>query len=63
VFNSDQPLAAGSTWLPFYGLGQPVPNLTRITVDGSGNAVDYLRVTVHRRGPQVLTWTKVPFTG
>jgi len=62
VFHVDQPLAAGSSWLPFYGITEPAPNLTRITVDGSNNANDYLRVTVNHRGPQVLTWTKVPFT-
>jgi hypothetical protein len=63
VFNVDNPLGAGSSWLPFYGIGQPVPNLTRITVDGSSNANDYLRVTVNRHGGEVLGWTKVPFTG
>jgi hypothetical protein len=62
VFNVDHPLAAGSTWLNFYGVGQPLSNLTRITVDGSSNANDYLRVTVNRRGEQVLSWTKGPFT-
>src|SRR5262249_4775602 len=61
VFHSDQPLAAGSPWLQFYGISQPVPNLSRVTVDGSSNATNYLRVTVHR-GPEVLTWTRVPFT-
>jgi len=62
VFNSDNPLAEGSKWLPFYHLGQPVPNLSRVTVDGSTNLDNYLRVTVHGHGPQVLTWTRVPFT-
>jgi len=62
VFNADNPLTAGSPWLPFYGISQPVPNLSRVTVDGSSNATNYLRVTVHHHGPQVLTWTKVPFT-
>lgn len=61
VFNADHPLAAGSSWLGFYGVTQPLTNLTRITVDGSNNANDYLRVTVNHRGQQ-LTWTKVPFT-
>jgi hypothetical protein len=62
VYNSDAPLAAGSKWLSFYGIAQPVPNLSRITVDGSDNARDYLRVTVNRTGPKVLTWTSVPYT-
>jgi hypothetical protein len=61
VYNSDQPLAAGSPWLSLYGISQPVPNLTRVTVDGADNASNYLRVTVNRRGPEVLTWTRVPF--
>ncbi|HKS44844.1 MAG TPA: metallophosphoesterase [Amycolatopsis sp.] len=62
VYNSDNPLAAGSKWLSLYGIGQPVPNLSRITVDGSTTVNNYLRVTVHQHGPQVLTWTRVPFT-
>jgi len=62
VFNSDNPLAEGSKWLPFYGISQPVPNLSRITVDGSTNVDNYLRVTVHEDGQQVLSWTRVPFT-
>lgn len=62
VYNSDQPLAAGSKWLSFYGITQPAPNLSRVTVDGSTNVNNYLRVTVQHRGPQVLTWTRVPFS-
>jgi hypothetical protein len=61
VFNSDNPLAAGSKWLRFYGIGRPVPNLSRVTVDGSNNANNYLKVTVHPASQQVLTWTRVPF--
>jgi hypothetical protein len=61
VFNSDQPLAAGSKWLTLYGIDRPVPNLTRVTVDGSTGVNNYLRVTVQHRGPDVLTWTRVPF--
>jgi hypothetical protein len=53
---------AGSPWLSFYGVTQAAPNLTRITVDGSSNAVDYLRVSVHARGPQALTRERVPFS-
>jgi hypothetical protein len=61
VFNGDHPLATGSTWPAFYGVA-PVANLTRVTVDGSTGVDNYLRVTVHRQGPDVLTWEKVPFT-
>ncbi len=62
VYNSDQPLASGSKWLSFYGVEQPVTNLSRITVDGSTGDDDYLRVSVAPHGKQVLSWVRVPFT-
>jgi len=61
VYNEDHPLAAGSSWLSFYGVQRPVPNLTRLTVDGSTGVNNYLRVTVHKRGQDLLTWERVPF--
>jgi hypothetical protein len=61
VYDSDKPLAVGSSWLPFYGITEPVPNLSRVTVDGSTGVNNYLRVTVHAKGPNALTWTRVPF--
>ena len=61
VFNADHPLGAGSPWLSLYGLSRPVANLSRSTVDGSNNANDYLRVTVHRHGQPVLSYVKIPF--
>lgn len=62
IYNSDRPLAAGSPWLGLYGIATPAPNLQRITVDGSDNANDYLKVTItnDRRNP--LTWVRVPYT-
>ncbi|HYP46480.1 MAG TPA: hypothetical protein VEQ66_14940 [Propionibacteriaceae bacterium] len=60
VYNSDQPLSTASPWRSFYGIQQPADNLSRITVNGSDNADEYLKVIVHRRGPQVLTWDRVP---
>ncbi|SFK58595.1 hypothetical protein [Geodermatophilus ruber] len=64
VYNEDHPLASGSDWLSFYGVTTPASNLTRITVDGSDNAHDYLRVRVNQNqhGDQTLTWERVPFT-
>ncbi len=62
IYNADRPLAPGSSWLSFYGVAQAAPNLQRVTVDGSANANDYLRVTVNRHGSDVLGWTRVPFT-
>ncbi|MER5452805.1 metallophosphoesterase [Streptomyces sp. NPDC002764] len=63
LYNSDQPLAVGSSWLSFYHLTTAVPNLHRITVDGSSNAKDYLKVTVQPHTSQVLSWTRVPLAG
>ena len=37
-------------------------NLTRVTVDGSSNNTDYLRVTVGSAGEPLLSWEKVPYT-
>ena len=61
VFNSDHPLAPGSPWLSLYGVERPAANLERITVDGSDNNDEYLKITVHPRGRDVLTWTRVPY--
>jgi len=60
-FNQDRPVAAGSPWLSFYGLRRSADTVQRTTVDGSDlGESDYLKVTVHRRGPEVLTFSKVP---
>ena len=61
VYNSDKPLAAGSKWLSFYGVSTPVPNLSRITVDGSTGVNNYLRVTVTGDKDSPLSWERVPF--
>ena len=61
VFNDDQPLAAGSSWLSFYDQDAAVPNLTRITVDGSTGVDNYLKVTINPRSADVLSWVRVPF--
>lgn len=62
VYNADRPLAAGSSWLELYGVSGPVDNLQRVTVDGSENNDNYLKVTVAPRGREVLRWTRVPYT-
>ena len=61
TYEVGDPLADGSPWTSFYGVA-PVGNLTRITVDGSKNAGDYLRVQVQPQDPAVLSWEKVPYT-
>lgn len=63
VYNVDQPLAAGSSWLDVYGVEGSADNLTRVTVDGSQNNLDWLKVTVRRHaGETSLTWEQVPYT-
>jgi hypothetical protein len=62
VYNNDKPLTQGSKWLSFYGIDQAVPNLSRVTVDGSTGVNDYLRVTIDPNNPAVLSWVYVPFT-
>jgi hypothetical protein len=61
IFNQDQPLAPGSSWLSFYGVTTPAPNLTRVTVDGSTGVNDWLKVTIDEHDPNVVSWVKVPF--
>ena len=64
VYNDDRPLAARSPWVDFYGVDRPAPNLRRVTVDGSDNNADYLKVTINqRKRGGVLSWTQVPYTG
>ena len=64
VYSSDRPLAPGSAWLERYGVAQPAAGLERITVDGSDNNKDWLKVTVNRPGAaSTLRWERVPYTG
>jgi len=37
----------------------PVPNLTRITVDGSTNFHDWVKLVVDPASTPVFTWTRV----
>ena len=66
AYNSDQPLATGSPWLQTYapyGVEGSTDNLTRVTVDGSSNNKDWLKVTVAPPGRSpLLSWTRVPYT-
>jgi len=60
IYNVDAPLAAGSSWLPFYGITGTADNLTRITVNGSSlGESDWLEVTTHSVGAP-LTWQLIP---
>ena len=62
VYNTDRPLASGSSWLSTYAVHGSADNLTRVTVDGSSNNTDYLRMTVGAPGEAVLSWQRVPYT-
>ena len=63
VYNVDEPLAAGSAWLATYDVTGSADNLRRITVDGSSNNTDWLKVTINRPGAaDVLSWEQVPYT-
>jgi hypothetical protein len=60
-FNQDRPLATGSPWLTFYGAHGTADNLRRVTVDGSDlGEADWLKVSVHKHDPEVLTFEQVP---
>ncbi|WP_028049674.1 hypothetical protein [Cellulomonas sp. URHD0024] len=62
LYNADQPLATGSPWLTTYGVTGSADNLRRITVDGSSNNKDWLKVTINRPGASdVLRWERVPY--
>jgi hypothetical protein len=62
IYNADRPLAPGSVWLQRYGVTGSAAGLQRITVDGSSNNKDWLKVSVNRPGaPGVLSWERVPY--
>jgi hypothetical protein len=62
IYNTDRPLAAGSPWLTTYGVHGSADNLTRVTVDGSSNNKDWLKVTVNKPGSaNLLSWQRVPY--
>ena len=62
MFNQDHPLAVGSPWLAFYRVKAPTTNLTRITVEGSTAVDEWLKVTVDKHNPAVLTIQPIPFS-
>jgi hypothetical protein len=62
IYNTDRPLASGSPWLTTYGVSGSADNLTRVTVDGSSNNKDYLRMTIDKLGSaDLLSWVRVPY--
>ncbi|MCW3016360.1 MAG: rane protein [Solirubrobacterales bacterium] len=64
VYGADRPLAdPAATNSQIYGITRAVPNLQRVTIDGSSNANDYLRLHVDRKDPGVFSFERVPYTG
>lgn len=63
LYEADRPLsdkaAINNT---IYGVGYSVPNLTRVTVDGSAAANDYLRLHIDTASKGVFSFERVPFT-
>jgi hypothetical protein len=48
--------------LSFYGVTGSTDRLQRITVDGSSNNKDWLKVTINSPGaPETLQWERVPY--
>lgn len=62
VFGFDNPLANPSSATGIIHNTQAVPNLTRITVQGSTTAPsEWLRLTIDPRKPQPFSWTNVVY--
>lgn len=62
VYEADQPLADPGSATGMIHHTQAVPNLTRITVQGSTNApAEWLRLTIDTRKPQPFSWTNVAY--
>ena len=62
VFGSDQPLADPNSATGRIHGTQAVPNLTRVTVQGSTTApAEWLRLTVDPDSPKVFSWENVPY--
>ncbi len=54
-FRVDKPLVQGHAG---YGIGEPVPNLTRVVVEGE-TASEWLRITIDPRADDLFTWKRV----
>jgi hypothetical protein len=62
LYETDHPLADPSSTTGVIHHTLPVPNLTRITVQGSTNApAEWLRLTIDTRTHDVFSWTNVAY--
>jgi hypothetical protein len=62
VYETDHPLADPSSTTGVIHHTLPVPNLTRITVQGSTNApAEWLRLTIDTHSHDVFSWQNIPY--
>jgi hypothetical protein len=62
LFETDQPLADPTSPTGVIHGTQAVPNLARVTVQGSTNApAEWLRLTIHAKGSQLFSWQNVAY--
>ncbi|MGB5096595.1 MAG: hypothetical protein WBN82_01670, partial [Porticoccaceae bacterium] len=62
VYGSDQPLADPTSATGLIHGTQAVPNLTRITIQGSTNTPgEWLKLTIDTHKPGVFSWVNVPY--
>jgi len=62
VYGADHPLADPTSATGAIHGTPPVPNLTRITVQGSTNApAEWLRLTINPGTPGLFSWENVPY--
>jgi Calcineurin-like phosphoesterase len=62
LYEADHPLADPQSTTGVIHHAQAVPNLTRITVQGSTNGpAEWLRLTIDTRREQPFSWTNVPY--
>jgi len=62
VYGSDQPLASPASATGVIHGTRAVPNLTRITVQGSTTApAEWLRLTIDPNSSQMFSWVNVPY--
>jgi hypothetical protein len=60
IYQADQPLADATSATGMIHHTQAVPNLTRITVQGSTNTPnEWLKLTIDPSSANVFTWTNV----
>jgi hypothetical protein len=60
LYEAEHPLAdPTSAAYGYHPVPAPVPNLTRITVDGSTNFTDWVKLAIDPNTPDVFSWTRI----